>query len=238
MRLILTDEDAGAAEAAARPLGASGLRLPAAGWRVGRAAGLCGVGRGWATYRPAGAGAERRRARGTADRGRVRCGDLHARSAAAVPPVVRHFAPAMLARGQGAVLVVLTLPAGPDVWAEAAAGWVAGCGPARWPRIGPASGVVDERAGACGVTTAPALPRFMTRRGPAPVPAGPPAATGGGRGGRAGPVRARAVSGQSPAPRRRRGVRTGPRNLDHRCRRPAGGQAAGRRTCENRQSRC
>ncbi len=167
MRLILTDEDAGTAEAAARPLGASGLPcLPLDGGSVGRLAYAASDTLGdidllVLTLNGAGRAAPPTEAEFDAG--------LHARSRPLFH-VVRHFAPAMLARGQGAVLVVLTLPAGPDVWAEAAAGWLQAAVQALaadWAGSGVVVNALVLRR-----DDAPALPRFMTRA--AAQPAGRP----------------------------------------------------------------
>jgi len=157
MRLILTDEDAAAAEAAARPLGASGLAcLPLDGGSVGRLAYAASDALGDldvlvlalnGTGRPVPTEAE-----------------FDALAHARTRPlfhVTRHFAPAMLARGQGAVLVALTLPTGPDVWSEAASGWLAAAVQALaadWAGSGVAVNALVIRR-----DDAPALPRFMTR---------------------------------------------------------------------------
>lgn len=166
MRLILTDEDAAAAEAAARPLGATGLAcLPMDGGSVGRLA--------YAASDAAGDLDLLVLALNGAGRAAPTDAEFDAATHARMRPLfhlVRHFAPAMLARGQGAVLMVLTLPPGPDVWAEAAAGWVAGAVralAADWAASGVTINALVVRR-----DDSPALPRFMTRPAPAPVPLG------------------------------------------------------------------
>lgn len=97
-------------------------------------------------------------------------GDL-AGISAAIHGAAAHLIPAMVARGGGALLFVLTLSAEPDPFHEAAAGWLATATAALAARH--ASERLRVNAVVALTRDAPALPRFMAAAAaaaPPPVP--------------------------------------------------------------------
>lgn len=172
-RLVLTDPDADAAGTAARSLGQTGRACdPCDGASVGRLAYDAADALGdidLVALVLNGAGP----ARDAQSRDAEAFDRLLADRARPLYHAARHFAPPMIARGSGTILIVATLPAGPDPWQDAAAGWIAAATralSAEWAGSG-----VRVNALLAARDDTPPLPRFMAARAPVakpPVPLG------------------------------------------------------------------